>query len=283
MKIPSISYYRCNWTGWRPAGAAAAQLAYILKQRGHQLHKQILSRALWQWKMFQDIEYWQENDIPGWKSLDTNWVSLGLKSQIGLYLYLATNEERFKEFAVDQADKLLSTQKTTFYADSSEAVTGNFIKNFSYHQTIWQASRALAALADLCKHFPNHEDFIRWYFALKINGEFYVKPSSRLQEPYGLGILDMDGDSLIGKTRWISEGGPNTEANLNQAYGRLRLARVLSDPEIEYVAVKQLGWGMGENPFAICALYQVGEDYIEDPDGRWWDRIEVCGKVRSTN
>ena len=242
---------------------AAAQLAYLLKQRGHPRAGEVLERALWQWRLFQNPGYWKKHNIPAWQSLDSNWVSLGLKSQIGLYLYLATGEERFKAYAAENGTALTTKQQATFYKDAS--VTGNFIRGFGYHQTIWQASRAAAALADLCEHLPEHPDFMAWYFALKINAEFHAKPTSRLQEPYGLGILNMRGDTLGDKVRWISAGGSCTEANLNQAYGRLRAARLLGDVELQRIAVKQLGWGLGENPFAISALYEVGEDYIEDP------------------
>ena len=242
---------------------AAAQLAYLLKQRAHPRAGEILDRALWQWRIFQNPDYWKKHDIPAWQSLDSNWVSLGLQSQIGLYLYLATGQERFKTYAAENGTKLTTKQQTTFYRDAP--VTGNFVRGFGYHRTIWQASRATAALADLCEHLPDHPDFMKWYFALKINAEFYAKPSAKLQEPYGLGILNMRGHTLGDKVRWISAGGTCTESNLNQAYGRLRAARVLGDVEVERIAVKQLGWGLGENPFAISALYETGEDFIEDP------------------
>lgn len=115
-------------------------------------------------------------------------------------------------------------------------MTGNFVTGWGHQTTIWQASRAVAALADLCTHFPDHGDFLKWYFALRINASFYARPSAVLQEPYGLGILNLRGDTIADEIRWVASGNPCTEANLNQAYGRLRAARVLGDPATELVA-----------------------------------------------
>jgi hypothetical protein len=145
----------------------------------------------------------------------------------------------------------------------------------------------ILALTQLCEAFPNHPDWMKWYFAVALHSE-YLKSMAANTEPYGVlpaSIYKDDEYKDAPETRkesfrkqvlngvplgkgyylrrlavWMDYRGefgtilPQTEA--------LGLASQLrGDLDSEQVAQEQLEWVIGRNPFAQSMMWGEGYDF----------------------
>jgi hypothetical protein len=145
----------------------------------------------------------------------------------------------------------------------------------------------ILALTELCNAFPNHPDWMKWYFAVTLHSE-YLKSAARNTEPYGVlpasiykddeykdapetrresfrkqvlnGVPLGSGYYLRRLAVWMDYRGefgtilPQTEA--------LGLAsRLRGDLESVELAQAQLEWVIGRNPFAQSMMWGEGYDF----------------------
>ena len=152
-------------------------------------------------------------------------------------------------------------------------------------------------LAMLCEVASNHPDYEAWINGLKLYRE-YVLDSMKLTKPYGLvpghvyvlDKLNSDRFTIPASYGTIPEG---MEILRNQARSGKKLAdnvylrifpvavqrrgyhatllsktkaisiiaKVLNDEELKQIAIDQLEWVMGKNPFASSTMYGCGYNY----------------------
>ena len=152
-------------------------------------------------------------------------------------------------------------------------------------------------LAMLCEVASNHPDYETWINGLKLYRE-YVLDSMKLTKPYGLvpghvyvlDKLNSDRFTIPASYGTIPEG---MEILRNQARSGKKLAdnvylrifpvavqrrgyhatllsktkaismiaKVLNDEELKQIAIDQLEWVMGKNPFASSTMYGCGYNY----------------------
>jgi len=246
---------------------SAAQISWLLKERAPYESDRILRQALSLWKKFKEEKYWKKIGLNPKNAEQHEIISLHL--QTAIYLHKLTKDEKFKEVAIECAQKLIKCQNRLFYSGCPYLVTGKFSTGIGWHTTRSHPERGAAALADICETFPNHPDFLNWYSALRIHAEFLTKPIHRWVKPYGIPIMNFPapGENLREYESPKSFAEKSIKRNplcghMNLLYARIREAQALKDVALEQVAIEQLGWTMGVNPFAICCYYKIGSDSI---------------------
>jgi hypothetical protein len=143
----------------------------------------------------------------------------------------------------------------------------------------------------LCRQFPDHEDWIRWYSAAVLHSEFFMKRGSRISEPYDLlpnsvwkrsEILAVEDEQRRNEMlRQFEEGTPlkgdyvlrtfpiypdnlfhgNTNIQMSSTWALAEASRMRNDAEGFQLVRKQLEWILGANPFGQSLMYGVGYDF----------------------
>jgi hypothetical protein len=145
----------------------------------------------------------------------------------------------------------------------------------------------IAALTLLCEAFPNHPDWMKWYSAVVLHSE-YLKTIVKFTEPYMVmpASIYTDKDYLqvpesrrqsfrqqvltgipMGKGYylrifpvWMDYRG-HFGTILPQAQSLNYAARLRGDAESANLAVHQLEWVAGRNPFSQSTMYGEGYDF----------------------
>jgi hypothetical protein len=227
-----------------------------------------------------------------WDQADYREASWGAASSI--LLEKMTGDKKYREYAVTFGNLLADCQEQTF--KDGIPITGYFYENtdrqkviHNYHAAFEEAP--LIALSMLCRSFPENENWIKWYSAIVLHSEFFMKRGSRIAAPYDLlpnsvwkqsEILEVkeqnmredmqrqfDDGTHLGKdyvlrTFPIYHDGlfhGNTNIHMSSTWALAEASYLRNDTAgIELVA-KQLRWIFGANPFGQSLMYGVGYNF----------------------
>ncbi len=226
-------------------------------------------------------------------------ISFGVVASVELYQ--ATAEQRYKDVAVALGDLVLASQERTLQ-DWKIPLTGYFYtspkrENLFHRFHLGQEQEPVVALIRLCEVFPDDEKWTKWYSAVVLHSQYYLKAASVVDEPYGVlpaavyresekrllpeaknwtPLRAADRDSYVEQVkRGIPLGGEyylrrfpvwfdfrgNSSVLLSQAKALSAAAQLRGDLEAEDLAQKQAQWFVGLNPFAASLMYGEGYDW----------------------
>ena len=60
------------------------------------------------------------------------------------------------------------------------------MKTLFHRFHIGQEQEPIIALTKLCEAFPDHADWMKWYSAVVLHSQYYLKPASAFDLPYGV-------------------------------------------------------------------------------------------------
>ncbi len=206
-------------------------------------------------------------------------------------LYKATGEKAYADKAVDLAEIIIESQQRK-RTDWDVPLSGFFYtgpdrKHILHYCHNGREQEPIAALANLCEALPDHPDWMKWYSAVVLHSE-YLKKIAKYSEPYGVmpssvytgqeylqvpesrkesfrlqvlnGIPLGKGHYLRRFPVWMDYRG-HFGTILPQAQALNYAAHLRNDRESIELAVRQLEWISGKNPFSQGTMYGEGYDY----------------------
>jgi hypothetical protein len=200
-------------------------------------------------------------------------------------LFKATGEQAFADKAFELAQIILQSQQRE-YPDWEIPLTGFFYTGPKRERILHYAHRGheqapVVALAELCRLFPEHRDWMRWYSGVVLHSE-YLKRIAESTEPWGMvpasvysveesrdvrfkeqvrnGIKLSETHYLRRFPVWFDFRG-NTGTGLSQAKALSAAARLRGDAASANLARRQLEWTVGRNPFGQSLMFGEGRDY----------------------
>ena len=216
-------------------------------------------------------------------------------------LYQATGEQRYADEAVVLGDQVLASQERRLQPWSIP-LTGYFYtspkrENLFHRFHIGQEQVPIMALIRLCEALPNHDNWMKWYSAVVLHSQYYLKPAAAVDEPYGVLPAAIYRDSevrLIPESKgWtplraadrdvyldeVHKGIPlggdyylrrfpvwfdfrgNSSVLLSQAKALSAAGQLRGDLAAEDLAQEQAQWLVGRNPFSASLMYGEGYDW----------------------
>jgi hypothetical protein len=226
-------------------------------------------------------------------------ISFGVVASVELYN--ATGEQRYADEAVALGDQVLASQERRLQSWTIP-LTGYFYtspkrENLFHRFHVGEEQEPIVALSKLCEAFPNHEKWMKWYSAVVLHSQYYLKAAAASDEPYGVLPAGVYRDSevrLIPETKsWtplraadrdayvqeVHKGIPlggeyylrrfpvwfdyrgNSSVLLSQAKALSAAGRLRGDLDAEDLAQKQAQWLVGRNPFSASLMYGEGYDW----------------------
>ncbi len=226
-------------------------------------------------------------------------ISFGVVASVELYN--ATGEQRYADEAVTLGDQVLASQERTLQPWSIP-LTGYFYtspkrENLFHRFHVGQEQEPIIALIRLCEALPNHDKWMKWYSAVVLHSQYYLKAAAAVDEPYGVLPAAVYRDSearLIPESKtWtplraadrdaylqeVHKGVPlggeyylrrfpvwfdfrgNSSVLLSQAKALSAAGRLRGDLDAEDLAQKQAQWLVGRNPFSASLMYGEGYDW----------------------
>jgi hypothetical protein len=202
-------------------------------------------------------------------------------------LYKTTAKDKYAKKAFEFADIILQSQQQTF-ASWKLPLTGFFYtgpnKEKILHQFYCDTNEHLPALslAKLCELFPEHPKWINWYASTVLYSEF-LKTTSKITYPYQMlpaSIYSIDESNepafrdqvingiALGRKHYLrifpawtpGVRGNNAEI-LSQAQALSAIANLRNDRQSGDLAIKQVEWTLGANPFCQSQMFGQGYDY----------------------
>jgi hypothetical protein len=251
---------------------ADVEASLVLQKINPELSEKSVQYASEYWKLLAD-------NPPRW-----NTERLSIAILAGAKLYGLTKSEEIKNQIVGYADSLLTYQQVE-PMNWSIPLSGFFYMNkgsdklFGYNHSCTVASPILG-LVELCKLFPKHEKYPQWFKSVELYAK-YIKTISGLTSPYymipaniyKLNGTDDDAQILQGIKMdenhylrmfpvWQAFRG-NSSVILSSGIGLASANQLLKDQEMHDIALAQLEWMMGRNPFSQSLMY--GEGYGFSP------------------
>lgn len=226
-------------------------------------------------------EYW---NMLSERPLRWNTERLSLAILAGAKLYGATKSEKVLNLTVSYADSIMKFQqenpmtwsmplKGFFYSDRG---TDRF---FGYNHSYVVASPVLG-LVELCRLLPDHENSNKWYKSVELHAN-YLKNVSQTTAPYYMmpaniyklndteDTLQIKEGLMLDKDHYLRmfpvwhEFRGNSSVILSQGIGLAAASKLLKDPEMHSIALAQIEWMVGKNPFSQSLMY--GEGYNFSP------------------
>lgn len=225
------------------------------------------------------MEYWDllVNHPHRW-----NTENLSIAVLAGTKLYQLTKDERIKDLTISYADSLMAFQQTE-PMDWDIPLSGFFYMNrarnrfFGYNHSYTAASPILG-IVELCRLFPRHEKYPEWIRSAELHKNYLID-IAKLTSPYlmlpaniyRLGGTPDDAQILNGIRLdddhylrmfpvWHALRG-NSSVILSPAQGLASANRLFRDPEAHQIALAQLEWMQGKNPFSQSLMYGEGYDF----------------------
>ena len=216
-------------------------------------------------------------------------------------LYLATGDDRYAQQAIVLGDQVLSSQERDLQPWKIP-LTGYFYtspkrENLFHRFHIGQEQEPIIALVRLCEAFPQHDKWMKWYSAVVLHSQYYLKAAAVVDEPYAVlpaavyreseaklipeaknwtPLRAADRDAYVEEVRrgiplggenylrrfpvWFDFRG-NSSVLLSEAKALSAAGRLRGDLEAEDLAQKQAQWLVGRNPFASSVMYGEGYDW----------------------
>jgi hypothetical protein len=216
-------------------------------------------------------------------------------------LYLATSDDRYAQEAIALGDQVLASQERELQPWTI-ALTGYFYtgpkrENLFHRFHIGQEQEPIVALIRLCEAFPDNAKWMKWYSAVVLHSQYYLKAAAVVDEPYAVlpaavyresearlipeaknwtPLRAADRDAYVQEVRrgiplggenylrrfpvWFDFRG-NSSVLLSEAKALSAAARLRGDLEAEDLSQKQAEWLVGRNPFAASVMYGEGYDW----------------------
>ena len=226
-------------------------------------------------------------------------ISFGVVASVELYR--ATGDDRYAQEAVVLGDQVLASQERALQPWTIP-LTGYFYtgpkrENLFHRFHLGEEQEPIIALTLLCEAFPDHEKWMKWYSAVVLHSQYYLKPASVVDEPYAVlpaavyresearlipesknwtPLRAADRDAYLEEVRrgiplggenylrrfpvWFDFRG-NSSVLLSEAKALSAAGRLRGDLEAEDLAQKQAQWLVGRNPFAASVMYGEGYDW----------------------
>jgi hypothetical protein len=226
-------------------------------------------------------------------------ISFGVVASVELYQ--ATRDQRYADEAVALGDLVLASQERTLQPWTIP-LTGYFYTspkrdNLFHRFHIGQEQEPIVALIRLCEALPDHEKWIKWYSAVVLHSQYYLKPAAAVDEPYAVlpaavyresearlipesknwtPLRAADRDAYVQEVRrgiplggenylrrfpvWFDFRG-NSSVLLSEAKALSAAGQLRGDLEAEDLAQKQAQWLVGRNPFSASVMYGEGYDW----------------------
>ncbi len=226
-------------------------------------------------------------------------ISYGVVASVELYN--ATGEQQYADEAVELGDQVLASQERKLQPWSIP-LTGYFYtgpkrENLFHRFHAGEEQEPIIALVRLCEAFPDHDKWMKWYSAVVLHSQYYLKATAAVDEPYGVfpaGVYRESEARLIPETKnWtplraadrdayvqeVHKGIPlggeyylrrfpvwfdfrgNSSVLLSQAKALSAAGRLRGDLDAEDLAQKQAQWLVGRNPFSASLMYGEGYDW----------------------
>jgi hypothetical protein len=220
-----------------------------------------------------------------WSEAELREAAWGTISSIELYR--ATGKPTYAERARQFGELLLRCQQQRM---DGIPLTGYFYEStrrdrvvHNYHTAFNEAP--LLAFEALCGTFPDDEHWIDWYAATVLHADYFLKRGSRFSAPYDLLPNSVWRRSEVAKNadslRQFEEGTRltddcrlrvfpiarddlfhgSTAIQMSTAWALATAARLRGDLEGQQLAVKQLEWVLGGNPFGQSLMYGEGHNF----------------------
>src|ERR1022692_2775035 len=169
--------------------------------------------------------------------------------------------------------------------------------NLFHRFHIGKEQEPIVALIRLCEAFPDHEKWMKWYSAVVLHSQYYLKSAAIVDEPFAVlpaavyresearlipesknwtPLRAADRDAYVQEVRrgiplggenylrrfpvWFDFRG-NSSVLLSEAKALSAAGQLRGDLEAEDLAQKQAQWLVGRNPFAASVMYGEGYDW----------------------
>lgn len=202
----------------------------------------------------------------------------------GAKLYGLTKNNETRNQIVAYADSLMTYQQTA-PMNWTTPLNGFFYMNntkdrfFGYNHSNTVASPVLG-LVELCKLFPRDKKYSQWHRSVELYKD-YLRSAAGFTAPYFMlpaNIYKLNGTDDDMQIRngvklddqhylrmfpvWQAFRG-NSSVILSQGIGLAAANQLFKDPELHSIALAQLEWMQGKNPFNESLMY--GEGYNFSP------------------
>jgi hypothetical protein len=206
-------------------------------------------------------------------------------------LWRATGDNRYESKAAELANVITESQQRKL-TDFDVPLTGFFYTSPARDHILHychngREQEPVVALTRLCQAFPDHPDWMNWYSAVALHSQ-YLKTIAGYTEPYGvmpssiysdkeyLQVPESRQESFrkqvlngipLGNGYWLRlfpvwmDYRGHFGTILPQAQALTSAARLRGDPESAKIALDQLEWIAGRNPFSQCTMYGEGYDF----------------------
>ncbi len=279
------------------AAAAEAKAVRVLKGANPRLAASCLAQAEADWGFARAGMAAAAAPAPGqhWRgTFDSDHVELELAA-VGVLasvdLWQATGKAFYAESAAEWAGTILASQERR-RQDWEVPLLGYFYTGPARDRLLHYGHRGreqgpILALARLCESFPDHPDWMKWYTAIALYGE-YLKAAAHFTEPFGVlpasvyredEALTVPAERQESFRRQVRNGVPLGRGHylrrfpvwmnyrghfgtvLPQAQALLAAAHVRGDLDAVRLAQRQAEWILGRNPFAQSTMVGVGHDF----------------------
>jgi hypothetical protein len=226
-------------------------------------------------------------------------ISFGVVASVELFE--ATGDQQYEEEAVALGALVLASQERKLQPWTTP-LTGYFYtgpkhENLFHRFHIGQEQEPIVALTKLCEAFPEHADWMKWYSAVVLHSQYYLKPASAFDLPYAVlpaGVYRESEARLIPEAKnWTPLRAADRDAYIEQVHRGVRLgddaylrrypvwfdfrgnssvllsqakalstaAKLRGDLDAEDLAQRQAQWVVGRNPFSSSLMYGEGYDW----------------------
>ncbi len=216
-------------------------------------------------------------------------------------LFFSTNDNQYIEIAAKYAKVVLACQQSKmpnwekpirgFFYENPKHTKILCYEHRGHEQSPVQGLCRIYEIA------PNHPDANKWLKGIKLYKEFILK-TANVCEPYGMMPAQVYDVNKLDETRFtipasygtIEEGMENMKEQirtglylnegiylrkfpiavqrrgyhatlLSKTKGLTMVMRVLNDKQLRQIAINQLEWILGKNPFASSSMYGEGYNY----------------------
>ena len=207
-------------------------------------------------------------------------------------LWKATGDRQYENKAVALSQDILHSQQRKC-PDWDIPFTGFFYTSPEKDRVLHFVHRGrdqahILALIELCRAFPDHPDWMKWYSAVTLYSE-YLKGIAKYTEPYSVMPASIYNDSEYLKVpesrresfkKQVLNGIPLGRGNylrlfpvwmdyrghfgtiLPQAQSLINAAHLRGDLPSAQLSEHQLEWVIGRNPFSESTMYGEGYDFV---------------------
>lgn len=276
------------------SSGAEAIAARVLKKRDPAMAARALKMAEADWQFAMDsMNNKKSNDL--WTgTFDSDNIEFENSAEgilAAADLWLATGNKQYEEKATAWAQMIINSQQRK-KPDWDKPLTGFFYTGTSKDRILHFVHRGrdqahILALTKLCKTFPDHPDWMKWYSAVTLYAE-YLKNIAKYTSPYNVMPASIYNDSEylhVPESRrepfrkQVLAGIPLGKGNylrlfpvwmdyrghfgtiLPQAQSLISAALLRNDLASAELSGQQPEWIIGRNPFAESMMYGEGYDF----------------------